>query len=386
MKTTETTFYVLPEGSTQEEPWSWDAIEEKCRNGQFTAETQIFLPDKNTWVRAADTELRSFFKESDRPKPEEAPEEAEPEDSELETEYREAARLAGEHSKDVDAQVDAGRLAAELGDREAARKYFQTALRLKPFHRRVAQEVLRRFSKSECKEFLYLQRDPPVWDEPADLVTFPLSAGPLYLAVPAAALFVLLLIPFGFLVAATAAYLWGLQVARRSADGDTEPPLWHAALANPVREIVLPLLAAAAVVGECVLVVYCVGRLAVLAAGSELSAFHYVGESPVLSVTLTVVALAYLPAVFVKTTHSVGMIVNLLNPLSIVRAIARMGQEYVISALAILLLAFIMGGVKFLVGGVPALGKLCLAVAAAVFVPVAGFILGRLTGRMRHIL
>jgi hypothetical protein len=357
-----------------------------CRNGQFSANTRIFFPDKNAWVRAGETELESYFEDDERRVSDEAPEGADPVASELDTEYQEALRLAGENPKDVDALVEAGRLAAESDDRDAAREHFQAALHIRPFNQRVAQEVQRRFSKSECREFLYLRRDMPVWDEPADLLAYPIASGPLYLAAPAAVLFVLSLIPFGSLVAAPAAFLWCLQVARHTADGTTTPPLWHAALANPVREIILPLLAAVAVAGECAMVVYGVGRLAVLLSGEEVSAFQYVAESPVLSVTLTVVALAYLPAVFVKVTHSVGIILNLLNPWAVIRSVIRMEQEYIVSALATLALAFVLGGMWFLVGGVPVLGKLILAAFAAVFIPVAGYILGRLTGRMRHVL
>ena len=47
MKTAKTSFYVLPEAATQEEEFTWEAIEEMCRSGQFSADTRIFFPDKN---------------------------------------------------------------------------------------------------------------------------------------------------------------------------------------------------------------------------------------------------------------------------------------------------------------------------------------------------
>lgn len=386
MSTTKTSFYVLTEGATQEEEFTWEAIEEMCRSGQLSADTRIFFPDKNKWLRAGETELKSVFKK-DQPKARANKEkELDSERGALQAEYDEAIRQIGEQPEAIEPHLEAGRVASEMGDRGAAHEHFQKALDLWPFHSRVAQEVQRRFSKSECKEFRYLRRDPPAWDEPADLAVYPLARGALYVAVPAAVLFLLSLVPYGWFVAGPLAYLWLIQAARHVAAGDDRPPLWHGALANPVREIILPLLAGAAVVGECVLVVYGAGRLGMLLAGGSGSAFSYVAGSPVLSVTLMVVSLAYLPAVLVRITHSVGIIVDLLLPWTVVRVAVRLGQEYAVSALLLLSLAFLLGSTNFLIGGIPLLGMFVIAAIAALAIPVAGFILGRLAGRTGHVL
>jgi hypothetical protein len=386
MKSIDTDYYVLPEGTTQEELVAWDTIEEMCRTGQFTPDTRIFFPDKNGWVRAGDTDLRSLFKDAGRneEKPIEEPEDVE--GSELEAEYREAVRRINESPEDADPVVEAGRLAAEMGDRNAAREHFQTALRLKPFNSRIAQEVMRRFNKTECTDFLYLRREPSAWDEPADLLSYPLTAGLHYLAIPAAALFVLLLVPFGLYLAGPLSFLWCVKLGRHTAAGLKHAPSWKTALANPSREIILPLAAAAAVVGEYVLVVYGVGRVSMMLSGEEGSAFRYIAESPVLSVTLTLIALAYLPAVFVRITHSVGIIVDLMSPWIVIRAMIRMGQEYAISVLLVLVLFFVLFGLNYVIGGVPVVGKALLAAVSAYAIPMIGFTLGRLAGRMQHVL
>ena len=137
---------------------------------------------------------------------------------------------------------------------------------------------------------------------------------------------------------------------------------------------------------ECILVAYGIGRLTMVLSQGEGSAFRYVAGSPVVSVTLTVIALAYLPAVFVRITHSAGIIVDLLNPRVIVKAMLRMEQEYATAALLVLVLAFLVGGLSFLVGGIPVVGDAVLAAAAAFAIPMTGFILGRLAGRMEHVL
>jgi uncharacterized RDD family membrane protein YckC len=199
-------------------------------------------------------------------------------------------------------------------------------------------------------------------------------------------LLILSLLPYGPYVAAPLAYLWLVQIARAAADGSKEPPLWKAALSNPAREIILPLLAGALVAGLCALVVYGIGRGSMALEGSEGSAFHYVANSPVLSVALALAGLVYLPAVLTKTVHSVGIVVHLLSPYSVVRSMSRMGQEYAVSALTVLIIAAVLGGIRLGLGGIPLMGKLVFAAAAACLIPVVGLILGRLAGRMRHVL
>jgi hypothetical protein len=389
MKSTDTLYFVRTEEFAEEEQHSWELIEKMCRAGQFLPDTRIFFPDKNKWVRAADTELRELFPAEERAEVEAAPtaqREDEAEAPSLEDEYREALDRVAQQPGAVGAHVEAGRLAAERGDRDAARKHFQNALDLEPYNSRVAKEVMRRFSKTECRGFRYLRRDPPVWDDPAELLAYPFAAGPLYPAITAAVLLVLSFVPYGGFIAASLAYLWTIQVARGVADGSMTPPTGQAALSNPAREIILPLLAGAVVAAECALVVYAVGRASMALGGGEGSAYHHVADSPVLSVTLAVAALAYLPAVLTKTVHSVGIVVHLLNPLVIVRSMVRMDQEYAVSAVTVLVIASALGVIRLVLGGIPFMGKLVFVAAAAWSIPVVGLVLGRLAGRMRHVL
>ena len=199
--TTETKFYVLPPGATQEEQWTRTAIEDMCRSGQFSPETRIFLPGRNEWVRAADagadTGLDLGFGETDEDAGKGEDETGDGEDESLAAEYERLCASIGGDTRDAEIHIEAGRIAADMKDREAAREHFQKALRLRPFNTRFAQEVQRRFSKSECAEFVYLRRDPPAWDELTELFSYPLSRGLLYPAIVAAALLVLSLVPFG---------------------------------------------------------------------------------------------------------------------------------------------------------------------------------------------
>jgi len=388
MKTLDTTFWVLTEGATQEEQYDWATIEEMCRSGQLTADAQIFFPDQNKWVRAGETDLRPLFGAAAETVVSGGQEEEEGvgEAAALESEYTEALDAISRNPDVVRGYVEAGRVAAIRGDRELARDHFQKALELEPFNSRVANEVMRRFSKSECLQFQFLRREPPVWDEPGELLFYPLSRGPLYLAIPAAALLVLSFVPFGVFAAAPLAYLWCIQSARHTAGGATTLPEWNRSLRNPAREIILPLLAGALVAVQSILVVYGIGRAVGALTGREGTAFSHVVESPVLLVTLTLTGLVYLPAVLVQITHSVGIIVHLLNPYSVVRSMARIGQEYAVTALITVGLAFLLGGIRFLTGGIPVIGNIVFAAAAAWLIPALGLLLGRQAARKRHVL
>ena len=388
MKTLDTTFWVLTEGATQEEQFDWAAIEDMCRSGQLTPDAQIFLPGKNKWARAEETDLRPLFGAALKPLASGVQEEEEGggEVEALESEYAEALDTISRHPDAAKGYVEAGRVAAIRGDRELARDHFQKALELEPFNSRVANEVMRRFSKTECLQFQFLRRDPPVWDEPGELLGYPFSMGPLYLAIPAAALLILSFVPFGVFIAAPLAYLWCIQSARHTADGATTMPEWNWSLRNPAREIILPLLAGALVAVQSILVVYGVGRAVGALTGREGTAFFHVVESPVLLVTLTLTGLVYLPAVLVKITHSVGIIVHLLNPYSVVRSMVRMGQEYAVTASITVVLAFLLGGIRFLLGDIPVIVDIVFAGAAALFIPALGLLLGRQASRKRHVL
>ena len=386
---TEARFYVIPEGTAQEEQWTWEAIEKMCRTGRLSPKTRIFMPDRNAWAQLVDTDLCRYFEQggSSPSSGEAGAAGADDAASALRREYDELLRRAAAEAGDLDTYVEAGRLAVGLGDREAAREHFQKALDLHPYNSRVAQEVMRRFSKSECRGFSYLQREPPAWEDPSTLVSYPFAAGLAYFAVPAAVLLVFAFLPYGTVAAAVLSYLWCLRCARDTAHGSVIPPSWQGFQENPVRHIVLPLLAGAAVAAEFLAVFYGIARLSMALGGSmERSAFRFMAASPALSVLMVVVGVGYLPAVFVRICHSVGIFVDLLCPWTIARMIGRIGQEYALTAFILLGLAFTLGGLNLLVGGVPVLGEVFGAAAAGYALPFTGFLLGRLAGRMQHVM
>lgn len=383
---TDTPYFVLPEGATQEEQHSWEAIEEMCAEGRLTPAARLFLPEEAAWVRAGDTALKKYFIQAEgnsdrrREKPTKDEREA------LKTEYQEVLKRLDSEADQVGTHVEAGRMAAELDDRETARDHFQAALDLRPYDTRVAQEIRRRYSKKECREFRNLEREAPVWENLSELAFFPVSRGAVYLAVPTALAFVLMLVPFGGFALGAAFYLWLVQIARRTAEGERRPPLWHRALANPVEELLLPLVAGTLLVLELLLAVYGVARLSIILNGETVSAVDYVRNSPVLVVLSTAVAVVYLPAGFVRAFRSAGKVLGLLDPVKNVKTAFRMEHEYLASVILLFALASVVGGLCLLLWGIPVLGKAVVATAGTYALVLAGRTLGRLAGRMRHLL
>jgi hypothetical protein len=389
MKTTpDTSCFVLREGSTQEERWDWEAIKEMCASGQFSPDTRIFSPETNTWVRAGDTELDAVFAAANRNSRNNktAPEIGE-DTTELRSDYNAALDQISANPDRVDAHVHAGNLAAELKDREAARRHFQAALDLQPYNSRVAHEVKRKFSKNECGDFSLLEREPPVWDNLTDLVAFPLSWDIRYLGVVAAGSSVFLFVPYGGYALCALYFLWCVQVARHTAAGSVNPPLWDAAAAEPVRELFMPLVAGLLVFTEFFLVFFGIARLSMLAGGeSSTSVLGFMRNSPILVVLMYTVGIAYFPAVFVHVSDSAGKMFGLLNPWKIVKSAVRMEHEYLMTVFVLFAVGLAVGVIRLLTGGIPVLGKIFLAAALAYALPIAGLTVGRLLSRMRHVL
>jgi hypothetical protein len=127
---TELLYYVLREGSTREEQWSWDDVESLCRSGELTPQARIFLPDDQRWAAVAETRLAETCQA-----PSDAPvdEEAEAERAEMETAYQDAVERAAGNEDPLEALLDAGALAAQLGLRDEARAHLQSVLHRYPY-------------------------------------------------------------------------------------------------------------------------------------------------------------------------------------------------------------------------------------------------------------
>jgi hypothetical protein len=155
-------------------------VEQLCRSGKLTPRARIFLPDEDRWATIEETRLAT---ELNTGSPGAGTEESESRAG-IEAEYKQALERIETEPDLLEAHLDAGILADELGQRDEARAHFQTVLHRYPYHARAAAEVHRRFNKVEQKKIRYLDRPLPVWEDILDLARIPFGRGPLYVMLP----------------------------------------------------------------------------------------------------------------------------------------------------------------------------------------------------------
>jgi hypothetical protein len=379
-----TLYFVLREGSTREEQWSWRDIEDLCRAGELGPRARIFLPDEDRWATIGETRLGGIFEEHGRAAEGGA---AGEERAKLEAAYREALERAGENPDQIEAQLDAAVLAAQLDRKDEARAHFQTALHRFPYHARAAQEVKRRFTRSEQKAFRYLDRPAPVWEDVGELATMPLGRGPLYVIVPAAVLTMLMWAPFGGGIIACLVFLWAFQIMEYTARGATKPAEWNRSFKDPWRKLARPALLMAMVVGQWLLVLYAAAKAAMFAQHSSgVSPWAYAGHSPLFLVIGSIVGVLYLPAAMVSIGGFTGSVGKTLDPRRLVRTIVRMEHEYVYSVALMAVIGGALALIRLTLGVIPVFGNIVFGAALAFATPMLGLILGRLLGRMAHVI
>lgn len=386
--TTDTLYYLLREGSTREEQWSWEDIEALHRSGELTAQARIFLPDEDRWALLSETRL-SHSRPADGVHAGAASasgEDAASERAALEEAYREAVERIGADDA-LEALLDAGALAMQLGRREEAQGYFQQVLDRYPYHPRAAQEIKRRFAPAEQRKFRSLDRPAPVWDDLAGAAAMPLARGPIHFFAPALALAGLTMVPFGAVAITVFSYLWIFQIMEYTARGAVRTPEWNRALKDPARKVVRPVLLMAAVVVQWAALLIGAAALAMTAGGVKgVSLWSYMAGSPLFVVAAWVVAALYLPAATVSTGGFTGSVAKTLDPRRLVRMVGRMEHEYVYSVALLGVLVAAVATVRAITGSIPMAGNVMLGLALAYALPLAGLVLGRLLGRTGHVI
>jgi hypothetical protein len=378
----ETLYFVLREGSTREEQWTWSDVEELCRSGELTPRARIFLPDEERWATIEETRLAAGAATPSRNSDEDDRR------ASVEAEYKAALERVSEEPDLLEALLDAGMLASELGLRDEARDHFQTVLHRYPYHARTAQEVHRRFSRAEQKVFRYLDRPAPVWDDLGELLQIPFARGPMYVVIPAAVFAALAWVPGGALLSAALVFLWAFQIMEYTARGANKPAEWNRSFKDPWRKLGRP----------AALMTVVVGQAAVLVGGASLIAFRmndvagatpwsFASQSPVTLVLGSLLGILYLPAAMVSIGGFTGSIAPTLDPRRLARTIVRMEHEYVYTVFIMAGIGVALGLVRIVSGWVPmGAGVIVFGTALACATPMIGLVLGRLLGRMGHVI
>jgi hypothetical protein len=374
-------FYVLHEGAVAEEPEprTWDDIVAMCRAGQLTPESLIFLPQENGWKKVGDTELARVIEV--RQPASEDPEADETDQSELQDEYNQLRRqIEGTHP-DWKVMVQLAEMALTLGDRAAAVKHFQEALNSHRYHPRVRRRAKQCLSRDEVESLRYISREEPVWDDLMGLITYPIARGPLYLVIPTVIFSALFWIPNVALIAALLVFVWVCEVIRAAAGGDVKPPMWHAAVADPVNTV-LKSLGVALIVGvELYLPFLLIATILGMTGGLQTDAFTVIQKSPLMIVIMATLTLIYVPAVLVIAGVADADVKRIANPQQVFAAILKMEHEYIASIGIVAGLVALWGVFGYVLSFVPFVGHV-VAVAIGMYVLVAGgLVIGRLQSR-----
>ena len=381
---TGTTYFVLREGSTQEEQWSWEEIETLYRCGELSGRAKIFLPEENRWAELGETRLGPSVRQELETPQNEASSEA---TKQLESEYQSACEQVEAAPDDLEARLDAGVIAAQLGRKEEAKDHFQWVLHRFPYHVRAAQEAKRRFSKAELRTFRYLDRPAPIWEDLGDLATMPLARGPLYVVVPAGVIAVLSFLPLGGLLAAGLVFLWMFQVMEYTARGANKPPEWNRSFADPKGKLLRPALLMAVVALQLGVIVVAAAKGVMWIEGvKDLSVWKYIAASPLFVVAASIAMALYVPAAFVSIGGFAGPVTRTLDPRRLVKTIIRMEHEYVYAVAIVVAIGIVASLVCAIFSGIPILGKLVLGAVLGYVSPAVGLVLGRLLGRVGHVI
>lgn len=382
--TTGTLYFVLREGSTQEEQWSWEDIEGLCRSGELSRRARIFLPEENRWAELSETRLSLSTRSEAEAPADDAVSEA---TKKLESEYQAASEQLEAAPEDLEARLDAGVIAAQLGRKEEAKNHFQAVLHRYPYHARAAQEVKRRFSKAELRTFRYLDRPAPIWEDLGDLAAMPLARGPLYVIVPAGIIAALSFVRFGGLIASGLVFLWMFQVMEYTARGANKPPEWDRSFADPWGKLGRPSLLMTVVALQLGVIVFAAAKGVMLIEGAKgESVWKYIAESPIFVVAASVVLALYLPAAFVSIGGFAGPVAKTLDPRRLVKTIIRMEHEYVYTVLIVVVIGIAAAIVCAVTSGIPIACNLVLGAVLGYVTPAVGLVLGRLLGRVGHVI
>lgn len=376
-------FSIIREGELQEETWEWSDIETMFRAGKLSPNTLVFLPEENAWKKLADTDLAGCFAPGGAAGRAAAVPPAENEDNGTENEALLDEIRA--NPTDVPLRLKAAGLAVAAGRPDEAREHYQQALEAAPYHPRVAQEAKRRLPPSQWRALRFLEKPPPVWDEPGAIVSFAVSRGPLYLAVPVFALTVMFHAVWSAAAALPVLALWAMEIARSSSMGERRAPSGRGLVADPWRRIARPLLAVIlTAVGLSAAFIAIAGVLIATRTTAETQVLRVIAGSPVQSVILCTLCIAYLPAVVMLAGASRRGLLDLLNPRRVVSAVRRMEGEYIAAVLTVAAGLSAMWGVGALIGRVPVLAHAVHAAFAVLITVAGGFILGRLYARFRE--
>jgi hypothetical protein len=194
-------------------------------------------------------------------------------------------------------------------------------------------------------------------------------------------------VPGGSLVSAALVFLWAFQVMEYTARGANKPAEWNRSFKDPWRKLARPAALMTAVVAQALLLLVGAALIAFRMKGvSGASLWSFATQSPVMLVLGALLGILYLPAAMVSIGGFTGSIARTLDPRHLGRTIVRMEHEYVYTVFIMAGIGVAVGVVRMVAGVIPVAGGIVFGAALACATPMLGLVLGRLLGRMGHVI
>lgn len=385
------TWYVMLEGSTQEEERSEAELELLVETGAFHGGNLVYLPEQNQWVKASDSPIRHLFATDDGPalataakisgEDERTPHEM------LEDEFRSLREQLDESPGALDICVRLAEISAQLGDKIMAKKVLRDALNLSPYNSKVAALAKRLLSPEERKHIPYLERTPPFWKDLGGLLGYPLlDKGVIHILITGTILYVTSFIPVVGAIFAGLVYFYLLEVIRSSGSGRGAPPNWDFDIPNIFALVLKPavptLIVLIEVSGPFVL-------LAWLAAEGDgfmrfVNMMAWVAQNPPFLVLWALVSLVYYPAVLMIIAISDENIADAINPLKVIVSMRVMKEDYMMAIVFLGVFMLMIGVGTFILGWIPLVGPWIAQCLVFYALMITGRVLGLTYRRHMH--
>ena len=378
---TKNLYYLFKEGAVQEEPWEWPDLETMCRDGGLSLDSLIFMPDENEWRKAGETDLAPLINQVARAGG--GTDDDEAETLAIHEAYERALEQIEQSPELLVGLLNAAEIAAAMGNHEAAWEHYQQALQQHPYHPRAVQEAKKNLLPADWVRLRYLKKPPSIWYRVESIFTYPLSHGPLYVAIPTLVLGGLWWIPGGALAGGVILYLWAIQVIRASGLLEPRPPTWQGMFSEPKEALVKPILLAIVIGAELYLPFLIFGQM-FAASGAAPNALAAIQGSPFLIVFIFTVSLVYLPAVLVLGTSPVAAMTSAFNPLQVVKMIGKMDREYMAATGYIVLMFSLWGMINLGLEKIPVAGRIIATFLGVYIMITSGLVLGRLQARFKE--
>jgi hypothetical protein len=384
--TKDATYYIIPQGATQEEACTWPELENACQMGRLSPDTLIYLPDKDVWEKAIYTDLRPYFRDKEDNQDTSAAEDDGDKLEMLRGSYEEAREEARRTPDSSQAHLNAAHAAMAMDNREAAGEHCQHAITLQPFNPKIAGEIKRILGPVDTRRLRFIERPDPFWEDLIQLATFPVGRGIAVFFIPAAIVVSLALFSFLRVPAAVICFLWTYATILQVASGRRGPLGFEQVFSASAARMIKPLSIGMAVFAELYLPFVIVAEIFILAGISDSSnLIQLIQHNEAIIVFLWVAGVVYLPAAFAIAASPDADWKKCMDVRNVYKAVITMEMEYLATVVLLFVPVTVWGAGRLFLAQVPAVGIIVPVVVGLYGLGISGFVIGLLSARYRHI-